>query len=454
MVQSGSGMSSPSKGEGPLGARLAPVRGWLALSRTVEGLEVDLVAGTAGALALGLLHWFGVPVATARFALTGGATVALTAALVALLRHRASSHRLAALVDERLGLAERTATAMALRSGAAAATPLGPLVEEDALRTLAALPPGEIRRAFLPRPRWKPWTGAALAALLAFAAFDAEPLKAEDLKPVDLAAANREKKEKEEAARAARRLQEAAREVEEAADPKEAALRALAAEMRRRTEEILRQNPPQARAMAAFQKMGELSRERQEMLAGMDPKTLEEWKADGKLATADPSLKKLLDALLNADLKGLNQDLASLDNSLKGAEGSGEWSPESLAALKERLEDLADAMEKNGAALEGRKGMKQGLQTLGDPELLRRIAERVGKLMETLKEQGWEGCKTPAGLEGGEGGEAGEDFEPGEPIYLTDMELQAMLDRLEELQKMAELGQLAFCQNCGLTGGT
>lgn len=95
--------------------------------------------------------------------------------------------------------------------------------------------------------------------------------------------------------------------------------------------------------------------------------------------------------------------------------------------------------------------MKEGLQILGDAELLRKIAERMAELMKTLQEQGWEACRSAGGLD--PDGDLG-DFEPGEPIYLTEMELQAMLDRIEQMLRMAELGQLAFCQNCGLTGGT
>jgi HAMP domain-containing protein len=430
--------------------RLNGVRGWLALSEALRGLEVGLTVGAPVALLLGLTHWLGVEAATPRIALSAGVVIALGGALYALVRRGATPHRLATLADERLGLAERTATALALRSGTLPVTPLAPLVQEDAERSLAALPPGAVRRAFLPRPRWRHWAGAALALLLALAAFDAEPLLAETERPGDLAAAHREKKEKEEAAKAARRVQEAAREVEEKADPKEAALRALAAEMRRQAEKVLRENPPQAKAMAAFQKMGELSRERQEMLAGVDARTLEEWKAGGKLDRADLDLQKLLGELLAADLEGLNDDLASLDRALKGMEGASPWDADSLGSLQSRLEELADALERNAAALEGREGMRQGLEALGDAELLREIAERMAELMATLQEQGWEGCQSAAGLnpDGMEG------FEPGEPVYLTDMELQAMIDRLKELQRMADLGQLAFCQNCGLTGGT
>lgn len=130
----------PQTHEGPFAARLAPVRAWLALSRALHGFESGLLAGAALALLLALLHWTGAAAAwpripaTPRTALTAAALLAFGGALLALLTHRASPHRVAALVDERLGLAERTATALALRAGAAADTPLAPLVEEDARR--------------------------------------------------------------------------------------------------------------------------------------------------------------------------------------------------------------------------------------------------------------------------------------------------------------------------------
>ena len=272
----------------------------------------------------------------------------------------------------------------------------------------------------------------------------------ETAKPKDPAVAYRESKEKEEAAKAARRVQEAAKTAEETADPKHAALLAAAAEMRRMAEEQLRKSPPKAEAMAAFQKMGELARERQELLAGVDPAKLKEWKADGTLSKLDPDLQKLLGKLLSADLSALNSQLRSLDSALKGLEGAGEMSAESMESLRQQLDALADALEKAGDKLGDRKGLKKGLGSMGDPELLREMSKRLSKLMETLKQQGWEGCKASGGLYPSGMG----DFDAGEFPGYTDDEIRAMIDRLKELQELADLGELAFCQNCGLTGGT
>ena len=328
--------------------------------------------------------------------------------------------------------------------------PLSPLVAEDAAASLAALPPDALRRAFRPRLLPRPLGAFGAAAALTLLLFSLEPLEPSKEKPRDPAAAAREQAERNDAAKAARKLREEAKAAEETVDPRHAALRAVAAEMRRQAEEMLRQNPPKAAAMASFQKMGELARERQELLAGMDPARLQEMKASGELGKIDGDLQKLLAKLLSADMKDLNAQLAALDASLKGAEGAGEWSPEMLAALKAKVDELAEALAKSPGALEGRKGLREGLQVLGDEKLLREIGERLSKLMETLRKQGWEGCKDPKGLNDDGMG----DFEPGEPIYLTDLELQAMLDRLKELQELADLGQLSFCKNCGMSGGT
>ena len=433
-----------------LESRLASLRGRLAASRAAEDLQVGLAAGAGVALLIALLRWADLAPATPGLAVGTGFCVALLVPAAGVLLRRTTARRVANLVDERLGLAERVSTALALGSGEAHAPVLGPLVLDDAARSLDALPASDLRAAFRPALAPRPLFGALGAGLLAVAAFHADLWVRETAKPRDLAAAHREKEERKDAAKAARKLLEEARAAEEAADPKHAALKALAAEMRREAEALLRQNPPKPQAMAAFQRMGELARERQEMLAGIDPKKLKEMKASGNLAKSDPALEKLLKKLLDSDMKGLSEALSALDKDLKGAEGAKEWSPEMLAALKDKLDALADALQKDGA-LEGRDGLQKALGALGDPDLLKELSERMSKLMKTLKEQGWEGCKSTQGLND----DGMEGFEAGEMPTLTDEQLQAMIERLKELQELADLGQLAFCKNCDLApGGT
>jgi hypothetical protein len=431
-------------------SRLSPLRGRLAASRAAEDLQAGLAAGAAAALVLALLRWTDlapVPIAAAAAA---GCITALLFPAVGVLARRTTALRVACLVDERLGLAERTATALSLEIGEAAGTPLSPLVAEDALLALDRVSAERVRRAFRPRLRPAPLAAALPCAFLAGMLLHAEPRHPETAKPKDPAAAYRESKEKEEAAKAARRVQEAAKAAEENADPKHVALVAAAAEVRRMAEEQLRKSPPRAEAMAAFQKMGEVSRERQELLAGVDPAKLKAWKAEGNLSKIDQDLQKLLGKLLSADLSALNSQLRSLDSALKGLEGAGEMSAESIESLKQQLEALADALEKSDGALGDRKGLKKALGNMGDPALLREMAERLSKLMETLRKQGWKGCKNPAGLNPAGMG----DSDPGEFPGYTDEELAAMIEKLKELQELADLGKLAFCQNCGLTGGT
>lgn len=429
--------------------RLGPLRGRLALARVLEDLQRGLPFGAAAAALVGLARWLHLLDAEPGLALAAGACVSLASPALGALLRRTSSARLASLVDERLGLAERVGTALALGTGEAPATPLAGLVEEDARSSLDRVPAHALRRAFRPALLRRPLGAAAPVLLAAVLLFRAEPLRPSEPEK-DPVTAYREEQERKEAAKAARRVLEAARQVEETADPKQAALRAVAAELRRRSEEMLREAPPKPEAMAGFQKMGERVRERMEALAGVDDAKLQEWKKDGLLSKADGELEKLLRKLLESDVKGLNEALASLDAALRGEEGSGEWSAESLAALRQKLEEMAKEMEASSGALGERKDLKAGLRALGDAALLREIAERVGKLMETLRKQGWEACRNASGLNDGSMG----DFEPGEPVYLTDMQLQAMIDRLKELQRLADLGRLASCQNCGLSGGT
>jgi hypothetical protein len=427
--------------------RLAPFRGRLAFARAVEDAEVGLAAGAGLFLALGILRWTDLLASDPARAAAAGACLALAVPAAGLLLRRTSAHRVATLVDERLGLAERVATALSLESGGTPHTPLAPLVREDADRALAALPAGALGRAFRPRLFPRPLGGAAAALALALLAFSMEPLAEAKEIPKDPVAAYRENEEKKEAAKAARKVLEEARKAEELADPKHAALRALAAEMRRQAEEMLRQNPPKAAAMAQFQKMGELARERQELLAGMDPQKLEALRVAGDTGKMDGDLGKLLQKLAAADLAGLNEALKALDRDLKGGAGAKEWTPEQLAALKDALDALAETLKDGAGTLADRKALQSALRALGDPELLAELSKRMGRLMETLTKQGWKPCQSAGGLNADGLG----DSDPGDALTLTDAELQAMIDRLKELQELADLGQMALCQNCGLT---
>jgi hypothetical protein len=431
-------------------SRLASLRGRLAASRAAEDLQAGFAAGAGLALLLGLLRWLGLPSLAPSGAAGAGVCLALAFPAAGVLLRRTTARGVANLVDERLGLAERVSTALSLRSGESAAPFLGALVLEDASRSLDAVDRGTLRRAFRPKLAGRPLLAGLGAGLLAVVAFRMDPVERREEKPKDPAAAFREKEEKADAAKAARKLLEEARKVEDTADPRHAALVAVAAEMRRQAEALLRQNPPKAEAMAAFQRMGELARERQELLAGLSASALKEMRAGGGTSKSDPALEKLLGKLLGSDLKGLNESLSNLDRDLKGLEGAGEWTSESLAALKEKIDALAEALKKGEGGLEGREALKKSLGVLGDPALLKEISERLSKLMETLRAQGWEGCKSQKGLDPG----AMKGFDPGEPITLSDEQLQAMIERLKELQELADLGQLAFCKNCGLSGGT
>jgi hypothetical protein len=433
-----------------MATRLAPFRGRLALAAAAEDLQPGLAAGAAVVLLAGVLRYTRLLDADPGSAVQAGLCLALAFPAAGLLFRRTSTRRVANLVDERLGLAERVGTALALETGEAPATPLAGLVAGDADRSLSAVPAARLDRAFRPRALRRPLLAAGAAALLALFAFRMDPLPPAKAGAADPAAAYREKKEKEDVAKAARKVLEEAKAAEQVTDPRHAALKAVAAEMRRRAEEMLRQNPNKVEAMAAFQKMGELARERQELLAGIDPEKLRLLKDAGELQKMDPDLARLLSKLLSADLKGLNDDLGALDRALKGEEGSRPWTAEEIAALKDRIDRLADELRKNEGTLADREALRRAMRVLGDEKLLRELSERMARLMETLREQGWEPCKSAAGL----GGEGGESPDGGDTLELTDEQLQAMIDRMKELQELAELGLLATCQNCGLSGGT
>jgi ABC-type transporter Mla subunit MlaD len=197
--------------------------------------------------------------------------------------------------------------------------------------------------------------------------------------------------------------------------------------------------------------MGELARERQELLAGMDPQKLEALRVAGDTGKMDPDLGKLLQRLAAADLAGLNEALKALDRDLKGGEGAQEWTKEQLQALKDAIDALAETLKDGAGTLEDRKALQSTLRALGDPALLAELSKRMGRLMETLAKQGWKPCQSKGGLNPDGAG----DGDPGDSIALTPEQLEAMIERLKELQELADLGQLAFCQNCDLSpGGT
>ena len=54
--------------------------------------------------------------------------------------------------------------------------------------------------------------------------------------------------------------------------------------------------------------------------------------------------------------------------------------------------------------------------------------------MKTVDTSGWKAAQNKEGLKGED-----DDFPTDEPIYLTDMELQALLDRLNEMEKMGDM---------------
>ncbi len=434
----------------PLEASLTRHRGRMALAASVEDLQRGLPYGASLALAAGALNAAGLVPFSPLEVVSLGAVGVLVLPVAALLTRRIAPARVASLLDERLDLQQRVSTAWGVQTGSVDPSPLTPLLEADAEAALAAVPAAAVRRAFRPRPQTGALVlGLALAAVAAVAS-SIEPAAASARTTV--AETPREKAEKDQAARAARRVKEQAERIEkDAAAAQEEALREAAAAMRREAERMLRRETTLATAMAAFTRMGETVRAEEEKLAGTTMQALEEMKQSGRLSAADRELGRLLDALSAAGLPEMAGELSDLENALIGKGGEGDWNRDRLQALLDAVKDLEKALRDGASAMEGRDGLREGLGMFGDPDLMKEIGERLAQLMETLRKQGWEPCKSefPDGLR------AGMPQPPDPYTPPTREQLQAMIEKLKEMQRLAELGRLAFCQNCGLKpGGT
>jgi hypothetical protein len=445
----------------PLETRLARERNRLVLSRAVEDFQIGLPIGAGAAAVLLVVHHAGVASFTPLEALSWGAAASLVLPAVGILARRVTAFRVATLLDERLALEERVSTALAAERGMLTPSPLHELLERDALRVLEAVPSAALRHAFRPKFHGRAVLLGLLGLALVSAGVGAPPLLAAALKPAPEVLTPREQAEREDAARAARNVREVAAKVaEEATAAKETALAEAAAAMARRADEILQKRPPLSTALAGFHRMGEDARRALEEMAGTTLQRMQELEAGGELSKADLQLQRLLGELMSADLDSLGSELQSLREDLARGEGES-LSQESMAALKDRIEQLAKALEAGAKSMEGREGLKASLGAFGDPELLREMAERMQRLMETLKEQGFDpsahgGKMTPEqiaeAMKNMPAGGGDQAFTPP-----TADEIQRMIDSLKEMQRLAELGRLAFCQGCeasGKAGGT
>ncbi len=405
---------------------LGKVRRRMTLRAAVEECQVGAAAGALVAFAVLGLARLGVEEIDPLWALPSGVAVALGWVAVRLVLRRPAARRVAAVADERLGLAERLSTALWVESAAPAeAAVLGALVAQDAAQAAAAVSRQTISRAFRPQLRPRPLAvfgaGVALCAGLLLWQPVAEAVETESQRAARLADENR-------IADVARRLREAAKRVEEAArERKEETLERTAAEVKKRTDEMVRKPPPRETALKRLNELSDLAREAARKTAGMREA------ADAQEATQeDRELQELLRDLAAAGLDSLQRDLAELEKRLKESAAGGSEappSPEEIRALANRIDALRRAMER-AAAEGGAERLAERLRTLGNEDVLAKIAQRLRELAARAG-QGGEGYE---GLQG----EAGEDLDLS---TMSREELEQLLRDLDELAGMEDLAE-------------
>src|SRR5262249_23614165 len=124
----------------------------------------------------------------------------------------------------------------------------------------------------------------------------------------------------------------------------------------------------------------DVARERARRAAGLKEP------ADAKeSAQEDKNLEELLEGLANAGLETLERDLRRLEDRLKkgekGDKGDGAPTGDDVRDLAKRLDSLRKAMERAAAGgAEGDKDLLRKLRSLGNEELLDKVAERLRKI--------------------------------------------------------------------------
>jgi len=416
------------------------VRTRMALAAAVESLERGAAWGAGAALAALVCDRIGWTALGAPGAATAGCAVALAFPLATLLLARRDDRSVAAAADERLGLAERLSTALwCQETHPAEAAVFAPLVVADAEAVAAGVRGEVIGKAFRPRalPRSMIVAGVLAAAAVAvlLSGRPGEPIvETETERIARLADADR-------LAEVARKIQAATKRVEAAAtERKESELAKVAAEIHRKVEPLTRSPaPPHEAALRQMNALADVAREQARRVAGMKDAL------DAKeAAEEDKALEELLEQMSAAGLESLQKDLKSLESRLKAGE-KGEKGPSAsdVRALANRLDSLRKAMERAASGDAAAKELLKKLRTVGNEELLAKIAERLRQIAARL-DRG----EKYSDLEGSEAN-AGED----DLSQMSEEELKDLLAQLDQLAGMKDLEKMLRNGNGELRGG-
>ena len=412
---------------------LTRVRARLAVASALEDVQRGAAASAVAVallFAVRAIGWWRPDLAIVALAALG---ILLLFPLVGILVRRYDRGALAARADRALGLAERVSTSVWVeRSGGE--SPLAPLVVEDASRKASGVSGQALRDAFRPRLLRRDLTTAAVALIAAGALYFVQPPVTAGETPVEKAA---RLADEDRIADVARRMAEAAKRVKEAAkDQNKVDLEKVANEMQRQAEVMARTPPRREVALRKLNELSDLARDAARRRAGLSKPT-----SDPEAAKTNKALAELLKQMSDAGLENLAQELADLQKRLEeSAESGAQPSADDLRAMAARVDALRRAME-NADGM-GAEDLKEKLRSLGNEDLLAKIAERLRELAARMEQgEGYEG------LQGSESGEAMDMTE------LSREELEELLKALEEMGEMQELSEMMRNGGGEMSGG-
>ncbi len=413
---------------------LARVRARLVLVGAATDLQLGLVAAAAVVLLAVLGRAFAVVVLDWSVIAAIAVIALVMLPLIGLIRRRRSPAALAAHADRGLALSERVSTALWAERNADVAGPLASEVRRDADETAAEIDGAHIRRAFQPRLERRPLLAAAMLVAVTGALLFVGPGEASVIESGEDRAARLA--DEERIADVARRMAQAAKRVEDlAGERKQDDLAKLAAEIAKQTQRMSAAPPQRPKALQKLNELADQARATARKRSGMKTPTTEAEAREGNKQLAD-----LLRKMSASGLENLQKDLKQLTDRLDaGEKGDSQVSADDMRAMANRLDALARAM-KNADAL-GMKDLREQLQSIGNEDLLRKIAERMREIASKM--------------------EAGEDYQNLESPDANDLdmsqmtreELEELLKQLDELANMEDLAEMLRQGSREMSGG-
>jgi hypothetical protein len=419
---------------------LTRVRARLALAGALEDLQRGAAAGGV-LIALGIAFRFAGIWITALFRpetlhiLVAGFAVTLIVPLGGVLMRRYDRRALAARADLALGLQERVSTSVWAEKDARHAGPLAGLVVEDAAASASQVTSDALRRAFRPRLLRRDLATAGVALSVAFGLYLFQP-------PIQAGETEAEKisrlRDADRVADVSRRMAEQAKNVKEAAKARnEVDLDRVAQEIAKQTEAMARTPPRREAALRKLNELSDLARDAARKRAGLaKPATAPE------AARTSRELAELLKQMNQIGLESLDKQLSELQKRLDAAAESGQQpSPEDLRDMAKRLDAIRKSME--AAEAMGAENLREKLQSIGNEDLLQKLAERMRELAARMEQDpGYQGLQSEAG-----------DEESMDLSELSREELQELLDALDEMAGMEDLADMLREGGGEMSGG-